>query len=286
MESPSTRAKYFILKKRVFARKREISVVVVLIMIGVSSFIYVPRIIQGMAYAKLDEKASSVDARLVDANTEFAFKIFKELMVEDPGKNIFISPLSISTALLMAYNGAGGSTMADMAGTLEVGYGDIEDVNEGYLDLLESLKGVDRKVSLFICNSVWTEEDFEPLVYPAFIERLDTYYNGELFGRDFGSPGTVDEINDWISEKTNKKIDNLISEIDPDIVMFLINAIYFKGDWINKFDEANTRKADFSLPNGEIVRPETMSTGGKFSYYSEKYWKGLQIARLPYGRDR
>jgi len=84
-----------------------ITVVAVLTLIGVSSFIYIPKYTRGVAYAKSDEKASSVDERLVYANTRFAFKIFKELMVEDEGKNIFISPLSISTALAMAYNGAG-----------------------------------------------------------------------------------------------------------------------------------------------------------------------------------
>jgi serine protease inhibitor len=281
------RAEYNTLKKRVFARKREISIVMVLTLIGVSSFIYIPGIIQGLAYAKLDEKASSVDGRLVDANTEFAFKIFKELMVEDEGKNIFISPLSISTALLMAYNGADGSTMADMAGTLELGYGDLGDVNEGYLDLLKSLKGADRQVSLSICNSIWIEKGFEPRVYPAFIERLATYYDGEMFARNFGAPGTIDEINGWISEKTNEKIDEMISEIDPEMVMFLINAIYFKGDWVNEFDESKTRAGDFFLPDGEIVRLEMMSTKDKFSYYAEDWGgEGLQIARLPYGRDK
>jgi serine protease inhibitor len=256
-----------------------ISVVVVLTLIGVSSFIYIPKYTQGLAYAKSDERASSVDDRLVDANTEFSFKIFKELMVEDGGKNIFISPLSISTALAMTYNGAGGSTRADTADTLEIGYGSLEDVNDGYLSLIESLEGADMQVSLAIGNSVWMEEGFEPRVYPAFIERLGTYYDGEMFTRDFGAPETIDDI----SEKTNEKIDKVISEVSPEIVMFLINAIYFKGDWVTEFDEAETREGDFFLPDGEVVRPEMMSTSGEFSYYSGE---GLKIARLPYGRDK
>jgi serine protease inhibitor len=260
-----------------------IPVVVVLTLIGVSSFIYIPRYTQGLAYAKSDERASSVDDRLVDANTEFSFKIFKELMVEDGGKNIFISSLSISTALAMTYNGAGGSTRTDMADTLEIGYGSLEDVNDGYLSLIESLEGADRQVSLAIGNSVWMEEGFEPRVYPTFIERLGTYYDGEMFARDFGAPETIDDINGWISERTNEKIDKVISEISPEIVMFLINAIYFKGDWLTEFDEAETREGDFFLPDGEVVRPEMMSTSGEFSYYSGE---GLKIARLPYGRDK
>ena len=260
-----------------------ITVVMVLTLIGVSSFIYIPKYTQGLAYAKSDEKASSVDERLVYANTRFAFNIFKELMEEDGGKNIFISPLSISTALAMAYNGAGGSTQADMAGTLELGYEDLRDVNEGYLGLMESLESADGQVSLMIGNSVWMDEDFEPRVFPIFTEGMSTYYDGEIFTRNFGDPGMIDDVNGWISEKTNDKIDKMISEIDPEIVMFLINAIYFKGDWTTEFDEAETREGDFFLPDGEIVRPEMMSTSGKFSCYSGE---GFKIARLPYGRDK
>jgi len=260
-----------------------ITVVAVLTLIGVSSFIYIPKYTRGVAYAKSDEKASSVDERLVYANTRFAFKIFKELMVEDEGKNIFISPLSISTALAMAYNGAGGSTKADMARTLELGYGDLGDVNEGYLGLVESLEGADGQVRLAIGNSVWMDDDFEPRVYPTFTDGISTYYDGEIFTRNFGDPRTIDDVNGWISEKTNDKIDKMISEIDPEIVMFLINAIYFKGDWTTEFDEAETREGDFFLPDGEVVRPEMMATSGKFSYYSGEDFK---IARLPYGRDK
>jgi len=204
-------------------------------------------------------------------------------MVEDGGKNIFISPLSISTALAMAYSGAGGSTQADMAGTLELGYGDLRDVNEGYLGLMESLESADRQVSLVIGNSVWMDESFEPKVFPTFTEEMGTYYDGEIFTRNFRAPGTINDVNGWISEKTNDKIDKMISEIDPEIVMFMINAIYFKGDWTTEFDEAETREGDFFLPNGEIVRPEIMSTSGNFSYYSGE---GFKIARLPYGRDK
>ena len=260
-----------------------IPVVVVLTLIGVSSFIYIPRYTQGLAYAKSDEKASSVDGRLVDANTEFAFKIFKELTAEDGGKNIFISPLSISTALAMTYNGAGGSTRTDMADVLGIDYGSLENVNDSYLSLIESLEGADRQVSLTIGNSVWMEEGFEPRVYPAFIERMGAYYDGEIFTRDFGNPGTVDDINSWISDRTNEKIDRVITEISPEIVMILINAIYFKGDWVTEFDEAETREGDFFLSDGEVVRSEMMSTSGDFGFYSGE---GLKIARLPYGRDK
>jgi len=260
-----------------------IPVVVIVTLIGISAFIYIPRHNQSVAYATSDEKASSVDEGLVDANTRFAFRIFKELMIEDEGKNIFISPLSISTALTMTYNGAEGSTKDAMSETLELGDMKIADVNEGYLNLIESLEGADKQVNLEIGNSVWIDEEFEPRVYTTFTEGISTYYEGELFTRNFGDTGTIDDINSWISDKTNEKIDKMIEQIDPDVVMFLINAIYFKGDWTNKFDAAKTSKDDFYLPDGETVQPDMMSTSGDFYYYSGE---GLKVARLPYGRDK
>lgn len=257
--------------------------VVVATLIGFSALIYLPQYYKGLAYATSDEKAYSVDKELVDANTKFAFNIFKELMAEDEGKNIFISPLSISTALTMAYSGAEGATKDAMSETLELGDMELADVKEGYLNLIESLEGADKQVSLEIGNSIWMDEEFEPRVYSTFTEGIGTYYKGDIFTRNFGAPGTVDDINGWIRDKTNEKIDKMIEQIDPDIVMFLINAIYFKGDWTNKFDKAKTSKGDFYLPNGEIVQPDIMSTSGKFNYYSGE---GFKVARLPYGRDK
>jgi serine protease inhibitor len=264
-------------------KRSVVPIIVVLTLIGVSSFIYISRIIRGFAYAKSDNKASSVDKELVDANTKFAFKLFKELMAEDRDKNTFISPFSISTALTMAYKGAGGSTKVDMSRTLELVYVELSDVNEGYLNLIESLEGADRQVSLEIANSVWMDKGFEPWVYPTFTEGIETNYKGEILTRDFSALGTVDQVNAWISEKTDDKIDEVMSEIDPEIVMFLINAIHFKGDWTTKFDVEKTSKGDFYLLDGTIVRPDMMSTSGNFSFYSEEDFK---VARLPYGRDK
>jgi len=258
-------------------------VAVAVSLIGYSSLIYVPQYYRGLAYATSDEKASSVEMELVAANTRFAINIFKELVTEDDGKNIFISPFSISTALTMIYNGAEDSTKEAMAETL--GFNDMElgKINQDYLNLLESLEKADRQVSLEVGNSVWMDKEFEPRVYPTFTETISTYYKGDIYARNFESTDTVEEINGWISDNTDGKIDRMVEVIDPDLVMFLINAIYFKGDWATKFDESRTSEGDFFLPDGSVVRPDIMSTSGEFSYYSDENFKA---ARLPYGRDK
>jgi len=259
------------------------STIVIAAMIGYASLIYVPQYSQSLAYAASDEKAENADRGLVDANTRFAFDIMRELGEEDDGKNIFISPFSISMALAMAYNGAEGSTREAMADTLQFSGMNLARVNQGYLELIGSLENVDSQLSLSIGNSVWVDRWFEQKVNKTFTGRLSTYYEGEIFIRGFGDPQTVEDINGWVSGETNGKIDKIVERIEPDTVMFLLNAIYFKGDWTKKFDASNTYKGDFFLDDGTIIEADFMSTLEDFSYYSGEDFKAV---RLPYGRDK
>ena len=145
------------------------------IVIGYFSYSYVSKFLETRAYAESDEIASSIDSDLVAANNRFAFQIFKELVEEDAGKNIFISPFSISTALAMTYNGAEGSTEEAMSETLE--YQDMpqEQLNTEFLILLESLEKVDRAVALDIANSIWIHDEFESNVHEVFKNTLSEW---------------------------------------------------------------------------------------------------------------
>jgi serpin B len=149
--------------------------------------------------------------------------------------------------------------------------------------LIESLENVDQAVKLLIGNSVWMSKEFEPVVKPSFLERVGTSCDGEIFTRDFRNPQTVSEINGWADKNTEGKIKQIIQELSPELVMLLINAIYFKGEWITRFDEALTRPQDFFLPDGSTLKVDMMSTAGDFSYYSGE---NCQVARLPYGGDK
>jgi serine protease inhibitor len=234
-------------------------------------------------YALSDEKASSVDKSLVSSNTRFALNIFKELSTEDANENIFISPLSISIALSMIYNGAEGTTRDAMARALQLGNMNLDEINEGYLNLIESLENADKLVTLNIADSIWIRDSFEPYIRQDFTQKLNEYFGSEVFCRDFGDPQTPDEINGWISNKTEGKIDKMVDGISPELVMFLINAIYFKGEWVTSFNESATKEADFFLSNGSTVEADMMSTKGNFSFYEGADFKA---ARFPYGRDK
>jgi len=228
-----------------------------------------------------DEVADSIDRNLVSANTGFGFNIFKELILEDKDQNIFISPLSILLALVMTYNGAVGDTNLAMAEALGFKGFDLEELNSGFHDLLLSIKNADSDIDLAIANSIWYKLDDE--VKEDFIERNSKYFDSEVNEIDFFAPDAVDIINGWIEEATRGKIDKMISEIPEDAVMYLINAIYFKGNWTYPFDKNLTSDDDFYLPDGTTKKVPMMSQQENFGYYKGDNFSSI---KLPYGQEK
>jgi len=261
--------------------KKLISAVIIVVMLA-AAFGTISVFMSGMAYADSDAMAAAADPDVVEANNGFSLAIFNELMKNDTGKNIFISPFSISAALSMTYNGANAETADAMARTLGYSEMDLAKVNEGYRNLIGSLENADSSIKLSIANSVWISNIIAPRA--DFIQRLVQFFGAEAFTRNFADTALPNEINGWISRETNGKITKMIDSVDNGIVMFLINAIYFKGDWLEKFDRADTREADFHLESGATTRVNMM--------YDMKdnasYYKGNDFAavRLPYGRDK
>ena len=228
-----------------------------------------------------DELAESIDLRLIDANTRFAFDIFQELVAEESGKNVFISPLSILLALAMTYNGAVGDTNLAMAEALQFSGFDLEELNQGFSDLMVSVVNVDEEVEISIANSIWYRLGFD--AEEEFIERNKTYYSSEVQELDFSDPEAVDTINHWIDGATKGKIEKIIDTISVDMVMYLINAIYFKGNWTYQFSENATRDEDFTLETGATKIVPMMHMEEQFQYTRGN---NLGILRLPYGQEK
>ncbi len=171
----------------------------------------------------------------VQNNHLFSIQLFKDIVREEPYANVFISPLSIEMALSMAVNGANGNTLTQMQKVLEQDNYGNDIVNAQFKGLLESLPE-DEDFKFTIGNSIWYDEGFS--VKDPFLETNQTYYQAEIAGLDFEDPASVDKINRWAEEQTEGKIPKILEEIDPLTVMFLINAIYFKADWQQEFEEA------------------------------------------------
>lgn len=217
-----------------------------------------------------------VDNRLTAASTRFAFKFYERIRGNN---NTFVSPASVMLALAMTYNGADGKTRDGMARALEVEGMSLEDVNRGFADLKSALVSTDPKIQLNIANSLWARNGFE--FNPAFVERNKQHYAAEIASLNFSDPAATNTINSWVSKNTAGKIDKIIEQIKDGDILFLINAIYFKGQWQFEFKKENTKPDVFRLAAGQQKQLPMMSQSRSFFYYKGK---DFQSVALPYGK--
>lgn len=230
---------------------------------------------------RVAQTPNTVNPQLVEANTRFGIKLFAEILKQERDKNVFVSPSSIAIALSMAYNGANGSTQQAMAKALQIQGMSLPDLNQANASLKALLENVDPKVQLAIANSLWTRAGVS--FKPDFIQRNQQFYQAEVTDLDFGSPKATSTINRWVKQHTRNKIDKIIESINPDDVMFLINAIYFKGNWTTQFDPKLTTNQPFQLSSGQQKTVAMMSQRGDYRYYETDQF---QAVNLPYGDRR
>ena len=191
---------------------------------------------------------SQAEAKMVQSDNAFGLNLFNTLSEDAPEENIFISPLSISMALGMTLNGADGSTRDEMIATLQKQGLTETAINNSYKSLLDLFTNLDPKVQLSIANSIWYRDGFP--VLPLFLEVNKAHFDAEVSSLDFAQSISKDIINGWVDDKTNGLIDKIIDEIKPNDIMYLINAIYFKGSWTYQFDPEETREEVFNNQNG------------------------------------
>lgn len=223
---------------------------------------------------------SDKEQEVVESTNEFGIDIFTRIAEDEPAdKNIFISPTSIALALAMTRNGARNETEEAMETGLHMSGLSSEDINSSFKTLIEGLTGADAKVILDIANSIWYRQGY--VIEEEFLEVNEEYYNAEITALDFDSPEAPDIINDWVAENTNNKIPDIVDEINPDHLMFLINAIYFNGTWTTEFNSENTRESLFYLTGDNEVQVEMMNYQEPVGYFENEL---LQAAELDYGR--
>ena len=204
-----------------------------------------------------DLKLSAAELQEASADNTFSLDLFRSVAAQSNNTgNLFISPLSVSMALGMTTNGANGATLDSMRTVLHFKGFSQDQVNTYYNDLLTQLPQLDPNTTLKIANSVWYRNTFS--VLPSFLQTESKSYNAQVQGLDFTSPSSVTTINDWVSQQTNGKIPKIVSQISNDDIMFLINAVYFKSTWANKFDPANTTNMDFTRADNSKVRAPFM----------------------------
>ena len=225
----------------------------------------------------------SAEQQMVRADQTFAFEFFEHLFVEESlgeDNNFMVSPLSLSMALAMTWNGAAGKTKEAMQQTLKMdGFSDDE-LNSYYKKLREALLKTDPSTKLSIANAIFTNQSVK--INPDFINTNRSFYEAAVEAVDFTSPETVSIINKWASDNTNGLIEKVIENTKPEDLMYLLNAIYFKGIWTSEFDKKNTSERPFTYENGTRKNVEMMKQTAKFNYTNDE---NLQLVQLPYGNQ-
>jgi serine protease inhibitor len=227
----------------------------------------------------LPRPLSAGEQKIIAANNGFAFSLFRRLGAAQADSNVFVSPLSASMALGMAMNGASGTTFDEMRATLGFGSAPESEIDQGYKSLIALLRGIDPGVDFRIANSIWTREGFP--VTPSFLDAGRTWFDAQAASLDFASPGAVKSINDWVSTATAGKIPTILDQIRDEEMMFLINAIYFKGSWRAKFDPALTIDAPFHAAGGDQPA-KLMHREGTMRYLQTPTFAAVD---LPYGNS-
>jgi serine protease inhibitor len=225
---------------------------------------------------------NAAERNTVSSANDFAFRAFGALRTAAPAENLCISPLSISAALTMAYNGADGSTKADMKQTLGFQPQTDTEINESFRSVFALLGGLDPQVTFATGNSIWYGQQYQ--LQAPFMQANQSYFGATTQGVNFGLSTTKDVINRWVNTQTRGKISSILDETRADDVMYLINALYFKGTWTYRFNPQNTRPAPFYLENGTTVTKDFMSlTTGYYRRYQDAQ---QQVIDLPYGNRR
>ena len=213
-------------------------------------------------------------------NNQFTLNFLKTLNeVDKTGKSFIYSPLSITYVLGMVNDAAEGETEKELEQTLGFHEGGIKAVNDYCKKLIDGLPKVDDKVTLNIANAIFVNKDYT--LKPQFQQDTQTYYDAKAESLDFSSPQTLDHINGWCNEKTNGMIPSILDEVNPDMMSYLLNAIYFKADWASKFDQKNTKEETFTTESGKTKLP-LMHQNVLINYLKNDTYSAVE---MPYGND-
>ena len=179
----------------------------------------------------------------------------------------------------MVNDAATGNTEKELEETLGFHEGGIQAVNDYCKNLIDNLPKADEDVELDIANAIFLNKDYT--LKPQFEQDMAFYYDAKAEALDFSSSKTLGRINDWCKEKTKGMIPSILDKVDPDMVSYLLNAIYFKADWTKKFDPKNTKNEKFANGKGSTEMP-MMQQDVYISYVKNETYSAV---RIPYGNS-
>jgi serpin B len=231
------------------------------------------------AMTSLPRSLTPAERGIVSASNAFTFALWHQVAASQRDSNVFASPLSASYALAMTMNGAGGSTLDEMRSALQLQNLSVSQANAGYKSVTALLTSLDPSTTMQIANSIWYRSGFA--VKQSFIDTTKSYFNATVSPLDFDDQSAaLAAINGWVDTQTHGRIPTIVDEIHRDQVMFLINAIYFKGNWRLKFDSLLTTSEPFHGVGGDRTVRLMHKSNAMFAYTETPSYQAVD---LPYG---
>ncbi|MBU0992775.1 MAG: serpin family protein [Proteobacteria bacterium] len=216
---------------------------------------------------------------LVSGNTIFAISLYRK--IDAPDRNLFFSPMSLSTALSMTWEGAGGNTKKEMATVMHLpeNPSGIRYANQTLLADINAIQ-VNDEIILLAANRIWPQKGITCL--DTYTNVLKTFYLSDVKTVDYITPAlAAREINTWVEEKTKSQIKHLVppTALNPTTRLVLTNAVYFKGNWQTPFNPSQTIIAPFKTSMGEVINAPMMNLKDTFNYTENDRLKAIE---LPY----
>jgi serpin B len=213
------------------------------------------------------------------ADNAFGFRLLGAVQKTAPSSNVVLSPVSAALNLSMALNGAGGQTRQEMLSALSLSGSEAAAINNANAKLIKVIRTPATNITLSVADSLWADSRRATL-RPDYVKQMQASYDAEIADLDFSDPGAPARINSWVSKETQGRIPKVIDRIEPADLLLLLNAVYFKGQWAQKFDKAKTQQRDFTLSGGSVKQVPRMTQSGRFDYFETPQ---LQAIRLSFG---
>lgn len=237
-------------------------------------------------YPPADLVLTKSELQMVQQSNTFAFNLFNQISdttaweSDIKTKSFMVSPLSITYALGMLNNGAAGNTQAQINDVLGFGQTGADSINAFCYKMLQTAPTLDSLTKVLIANNIYLNQGFP--IKPEFQQKADIFYNAQPETRNFADGETMDVINKWASDHTEHMIDTVLTEDEfyEFADYYMLNALYFKGEWTTKFDKAKTKEASFSTPGRKTVMVPMMNLQAEFEYSQNNDYQAI---RLPYG---
>jgi serine protease inhibitor len=239
--------------------------------------LFVAAILFGAAATHAAPPSAPVDVAAAD--NAFGFRLLNAVQKTTPGGNVVLSPVSAALDLSMVLNGAAGQTREEMLAALSLSGSELGAINTANAQLIKVIRTPANSITLSVADSLWVDSRRATL-RPDYIKETQAWYDAEMSDLDFSDPSAATRINSWASKETHGRISKVIDRIDPADLALLLNAVYFKGQWAHRFDQAQTHQRDFTLVSGSIKQVPRMAQSGRFDYFETPQ---MQAIRLSFG---